>query len=106
MTIKIEGENMNNNRKTLLKLRKLPLAVSLALPLITTAPALHAEEQDNSAAITTKDTATTPADNSVFELVEVTVAVFISGLFPLILFYTGLIRWLQKRRARQKKLPL
>jgi uncharacterized iron-regulated membrane protein len=34
------------------------------------------------------------------------IAVFISGLFPLILFYTGLIRWLQKRRARQKKLPL
>lgn len=30
------------------------------------------------------------------------ICVFFSGLLPLILFYTGLIRWLQKRTAKQK----
>ena len=64
---------MSNDRKTTLKLGNLPLAISFALPLLTAAPATHAEQSEHSAALTAKEATITPADNSVFELGEVTV---------------------------------
>ena len=71
---------MQSDRNTTLKLRQLPWAIGLAIPLLTAAKIIQAEEQTKPATvIENKKTKLEYADNSVFELGEVTVTATPTG---------------------------
>lgn len=72
---------MSNHEKITFKLRQLPLAIGTAIPLLSTATAINAEEPNRSATTTGGKTKTVvqPVDNSVFELGEVTVTATPTG---------------------------